>query len=442
MKKNTMNHTAAKAVLAAGVLALAVCAGCSNKQPAETTAAETAAETGASEAAEEKDYRMPETFDLSEMGTVKLVDYDNMTVDAVKTEDPKETDVDEYISGLLSQNPVEITDRAIQDGDTANINYKGSIDGEYFDGGTADAQDLMIGSHSFIDTFEEQLIGAKPGDDVEVHVTFPENYGAADLAGKAALFEVHVNSIKGTPELDNEFVKAHSEANAATIPEFRQEIMDKLIAENTARDMQSAGYGALTKIMEESEISPAPEFVDSIVAEQMDQLQDDLTMYGVTMEDYLSRMSQTQEEFDQEMRTQAEEMAKYYMVYGQIAKDKGIEVNDDSLNLLLAEYDALYGPGVVTIDMLNQEYGEEVVKQIALEMEISKYLGENCHINWMSQEEYSAAHPAETEAAENSAEAGESAEEDAEAGAAAEESSAGTEESSAEAESAEESKAE
>ena len=402
MKKNIMKNTAAKAVLAAGVLAMAVCAGCQSKQPAETTAAvestEAAGETVAA------DYRKPETYALEEMGTGKLIDYDNMTVDLVKNEEPTETDVDEYIARLLSANPKDITDRPIADGDTANINYKGSIDGEYFEGGTADAQDLVIGSHTFIDTFEEQLIGAKPGDDVEVHVTFPENYGAENLAGKAALFEVHVNSIKGTPELDAEFVKAHSEANSATVPEFRQEIMDKLIAENTASNMQKAGYSAVTQIMEESDLQPAPEFVDSVLAEQMEDLNADLAMYGVTMEDYLSRMNQTQEEFDEELRTQSEEMARYYMVYGQIAKDKNIEVNENSLNLLLAEYEKMFGPGVVTVETLNQEDGEDVVNQIALEMEITKYIGEHVNINYMTQEEYDAAHPAETEAAESGAE--------------------------------------
>ena len=402
MKKNIMKNTAAKAVLAAGVLAMAVCAGCQSKQPAETTAAAESTEAAGETAAAE--YRKPETYALEEMGTGKLIDYDNMTVDLVKNEEPTETDVDEYISRLLSANPKEITDRPIADGDTANINYKGSIDGEYFEGGTADAKDLVIGSHTFIDTFEEQLIGAKPGDDVEVHVTFPENYGAENLAGKAALFEVHVNSIKGTPELDAEFVKAHSEANSATVPEFRQEIMDKLIAENTASNMQKAGYSAMTQIVEESDLQPAPEFVDSVLAEQMEDLNADLAMYGVTMEDYLSRMNQTQEEFDEELRTQSEEMARYYMVYGQIAKDKNIEVNENSLNLLLAEYEKMFGPGVVTVETLNQEYGEDVVNQIALEMEITKYIGEHVNINYMTQEEYDAAHPAETEAAEAGAE--------------------------------------
>ena len=424
MKKNIMKNTAAKAVLAAGVLAMAVCAGCQSKQPAETTAAAESTEAAGETAAAE--YRKPETYALEEMGTGKLIDYDNMTVDLVKNEEPTETDVDEYISRLLSANPKDITDRPIADGDTANINYKGSIDGEYFEGGTADAKDLVIGSHTFIDTFEEQLIGAKPGDDVEVHVTFPENYGAENLAGKAALFEVHVNSIKGTPELDAEFVKAHSEANSATVPEFRQEIMDKLIAENTASNMQKAGYSAVTQIMEESDLQPAPEFVDSVLAEQMEDLNADLAMYGVTMEDYLSRMNQTQEEFDEELRTQSEEMARYYMVYGQIAKDKNIEVNENSLNLLLAEYEKMYGPGVVTVETLNQEYGEDVVNQIALEMEITKYIGEHVNIKYMTQEEYDAAHPAETEAAEVSAE------ESTAADAAAETEAAETEESKAE----------
>ena len=447
MKKNIMKNTAAKAVLAAGALALAVCAGCSGSKPAETTAAESTEaageSTGESAGEEEKDYRKPETFALEEMGTVKLMDYDNMTVDSLKTEDPTETDVDEYISKVLSENPVEITDRAIAEGDTANINYKGSIDGNYFDGGTADAQDLEIGSHSFIDTFEDQLIGAKPGDDVVVNVTFPTDYFNADLAGKPAKFEVHINSIKGAPELDAEFVKAHSEKNSATVPEFRQEIMDKLIAQNTAADIQRAGYDALSKVMEESELQPAAEFVDSIVAEQMDRLDEDLAAYGVTMEDYLTRMNQTQEEFDAEVRTQSEEMAKYYMVYAQIAKDKGIEVTDESMNLLLAEYDQLYGPGVVTIDMLNEEYGEDVVKQIAMEMEISKYLGEHINVNYMTEEEYKAAHPTETEAVEVEAGSEESAGAADAADASAESTDAADAGTAADAESvAEESKAE
>ena len=200
--------------------------------------------------------------------------------------------------------------------------------------------------------------------------------------------------------------------------------MDKLIAENTASNMQKAGYSAMTQIMEESDLQPAPEFVDSVLAEQMEDLNADLAMYGVTMEDYLSRMNQTQEEFDEELRTQSEEMARYYMVYGQIAKDKNIEVNENSLNLLLAEYEKMFGPGVVTVETLNQEYGEDVVNQIALEMEITKYIGEHVNINYMTQKEYDAAHPAETEAAEASAE-----ESTAAADAAAETESAEAEES-------------
>ncbi|MBQ7557468.1 MAG: FKBP-type peptidyl-prolyl cis-trans isomerase [Lachnospiraceae bacterium] len=161
-------------------------------------------------------------------------DIDNETVplsEVEYTEESIQSDIDSELENhkVLSTD----ADRTVADGDEVNIDYVGTVDGEEFDGGSAEGYDLTIGSGSFVDTFEDQLIGSKPGDHVTVNVTFPDDYSSEDLQGKDAVFEVDVNGINVKPEFNDDFVKQYLSADADSAEGYRKYLKEKNEKENT-----------------------------------------------------------------------------------------------------------------------------------------------------------------------------------------------------------------
>ena len=223
MKLNTLNRTAAL-LLALGMTA--ALAGCNKTEDSEATAESATAESATAESADAAyaylaDFSYSDGFD--ENGYLKGVtatdyvtlpdDYNDITIDAALAEVSDE-DISNYINDYILSSfatAQQVTDRAAADGDTVNIDYVGSIDGVEFDGGNTQGQgtNLVLGSGSYIDNFEEQIVGHTPGESFDVVVTFPEDYGSTDLAGKEAVFKTTLNYISETvtPELTDEFVK-------------------------------------------------------------------------------------------------------------------------------------------------------------------------------------------------------------------------------------------
>ncbi|MBR1856681.1 MAG: trigger factor, partial [Oribacterium sp.] len=183
---------------------------------------------------------------------VKLGTYEGIEVTDIDVSVSSE-EIDEEINKELKNNSrlVDVTDRPIEQGDTANIDFTGYMDDEPFEGGDGKAFDLEIGSHSFIDNFEDQLVGKNIGDDVDVNVTFPEDYQASNLAGKPAVFKVHINGINGRelPVLDDDFVGDVSE-EAETVDEYKAEIEKKLKEKKEAEARQRQEAEIITKIVE------------------------------------------------------------------------------------------------------------------------------------------------------------------------------------------------
>ncbi|WP_346668555.1 trigger factor [uncultured Subdoligranulum sp.] len=222
MKKKTLYRSAACALAVAMTAALA---GCSETAESESTAETASAETASPETADDSAYDYLANFSYSdgfdENGYLDGVtaadyvtlpdDYDDITIDASLAE-VTDQDITDYINqNILSSFATtnQVTDRAAQDGDTVNIDYVGTIDGVAFDGGSDQGYDLELGSGTFIDGFEEQIVGHTPGETFDVNVTFPENYGSADLAGKAAVFSTTLNYISETvtPEVTDAWVQ-------------------------------------------------------------------------------------------------------------------------------------------------------------------------------------------------------------------------------------------
>lgn len=234
---------------------------------------------------------------------------------------------------------VEVSDRAAKLDDQVNINYAGFLGEEQFAGGTADNHDLVLGSGSFIPGFEDQLVGAEIGADVDVNVTFPEQYHSEELAGKAVVFHVHVNNIreKEMPELDEDFVKEVSE-NANTVEEYKAEIREKLEKQAENRAEMAFENEVIEKVCENANVDiPA-----AMIEEQIDAMLRDMEMrmmyQGMKLDDYFKYTGQTMEQVREMYKPQAEERVKTQLVINAIMKAEEIKADEAEIDVEIGKY--------------------------------------------------------------------------------------------------------
>lgn len=238
----------------------------------------------------------------------------------------------------LSRNE-EVSDRALENGDTANIDYSGSVDGVKFAGGTAEKQDLVIGSKTFIPGFEEQLIGMNVGDSKDITVKFPEEYHAKDLAGKDAVFAVKLNSItvKVLPELNDAFAQEASKFD--TLAEYKEDIK-KTLTENAKARAEAENENNLIKaIVDDAKV----EIPDAMIETQLDYIVQDFSYRlsyayrGMKFEDYLKYSGTTMEEFRKDRREEALNTVKTRLTLEAVIKAANIEVSQEDLEAKVKE---------------------------------------------------------------------------------------------------------
>ena len=265
---------------------------------------------------------------------------------------------------------VEDSSLTVENGNTINLNYAGYMDGVQFQGGTADNQTLVIGSGSFIDTFEEQLIGAHPGDDVTVNVSFPDPYpNNPDFSGKPAVFECHVNSILKTPEVNDEFVQTYFSDLADSYEGLKAFVME----EGRRSNLQS--YLA-TYISDNCEVTTLPDSYIKHVEDlyrftdrqSFEQYRTYMAYYGqdvsnMTFSDYTGM---TDEDYEALISENARKQAALDLTYESIFKNAGLSVDDETYNQIL-EY---YGGEAQAIPA----YGEAYVRQTAIKYAVINYL--------------------------------------------------------------------
>lgn len=238
---------------------------------------------------------------------------------------------------------VEVTGRAVADGDKVNLDYSGSVDGVKFDGGTAENQELTIGSGMFIPGFEEQMVGMNVGEEKDITVTFPEQYHSEELAGKEAVFHVKVNAIEETvlPEVDDEFAKDVSEFD--TIAELRADKRKKLeeAAELRAKNQRE------NELIEKACENAAVEIPEAMIERQMDHILNDiryrLSMQGISLEDYCKYTGTSIEDMRKEMREDAAKRVKSQLVLEAIGKAEAVEAAAEEIEEKLNEYAAQFG---------------------------------------------------------------------------------------------------
>lgn len=268
----------------------------------------------------------------------------------------------------------EVEGRAVAEGDTVNLDYSGSVDGVAFEGGTAEAQTLKIGSHSFIPGFEEQMIGMSIGEEKDLEVTFPEEYHAEELAGKAAVFHVKVNSITETqlPELDDEFAKDISEFD--TLDEYKADIRAKLEAEAAELDSNNYTNAVIEKVLENATV----EIPEAMIERQIDSMMRDfeyrLMSQGLKLSDFLRYTGQDEKAIRDGYRAQAEKSVKAHLVLEAIEKAEGVDATEEQVDAQIAQFAPQTGKSVEELKQTLTEADREYFKADAIRENAIKLL--------------------------------------------------------------------
>ena len=274
---------------------------------------------------------------------VKLGKYNGITLTKIDTSVSDE-EVDTELETVRQNNArIVSVERPVEMGDTANIDFEGFVDGVAFEGGKDENYELEIGSHSFIDTFEDQIVGKNIGDEFDVNVTFPEQYQAADLAGKPAVFKVKVNavSVKELPEVDDEFVQDISESN--TVAEYREELRAELQKSKEDSARREKEDEAVKKIVEKSEMDIPEAMIENQVNQMINEMANSMAQQGLSMEQYMQFTGQTIDSFKEQVRPDALTRIQSSLVLEQIAKDENIEVTDADVEAEIEKMASMYG---------------------------------------------------------------------------------------------------
>lgn len=284
------------------------------------------------------------TAEVAKRPEVTLGKYNGVTVTKIDTSvTDEEIDAEIEQQRNINARTVTVTDRAVKEGDTAVIDFEGFVDGEAFEGGKGENHSLEIGSHSFIDTFEDQLIGKNAGDEVDVNVTFPEQYQAPELAGKPALFKVKINEIraKELPELNDEFVQDVSEFD--TMAEYREDTRKKLQErkENAAKGTKEDE--AIQKIIDKSKMDIPEAMIDMQAQTMVDEFAQRIAAQGMSLEQYMQFSGATMEKLLEQVRPEALQRIQSSLVLEQIAKEENIVATDEDVDAELAQMATMYG---------------------------------------------------------------------------------------------------
>ena len=237
---------------------------------------------------------------------------------------------------------VAVEGRAIENGDTAVIDYEGFMDGEAFEGGKGENHSLVIGSHTFIPGFEEQLIGKGAGDNVEVSVVFPEEYHAKELAGRPALFQVKINEIKvkELPELDDEFAQDVSEFD--TLAEYRESVRKAVEERKQEEARRQKEDEAVQKAVEGAKMEIPDAMLDTQVSSMLEEFASRIGQQGLSLEQYLQFTGATVEALQEQMRPDALKRIQSSLVLEAIAKAEQLEVSEEEFEEEIEHMAAAY----------------------------------------------------------------------------------------------------
>ena len=301
------------------------------------------------------------------LGMYVGVEYD--PVEITVTDEEIDAEINREREKNASQ--VEVTDRPVQDKDQIKLDFEGFVDGVPFEGGKGEDYPLTIGSGAFIPGFEDQLIGKSIGEECEVNVTFPENYGSADLAGKDATFKCTVKSIqeKKLPELNDEFADEVSEFS--TLAEYREDVKKTLTErkENTAK--QAKEDQVVDAVVADSNIEiPAP-MLETQQEQLVNEFAQRLQMQGLAMDQYLQYTGSTREDMIESMKPQAEKRIRTRLTLEEIAKAENIEISDEEYEVEVARMAEQYHLEADRIREIMEPQKETMIEDLAVQKAVT-----------------------------------------------------------------------
>ena len=344
-------------LIAMASLTLASITACSNRGGAKTTNEATASDV--------VELKKPKSYGKVKLGKYKGID---LSIDKVEVTDEE---VDAQVNSILASNPnsQDITDRAVENGDIANIDYEGKKDGVAFDGGTAKGYDLHIGSGSFIPGFEDGVVGMKIGETKDIKLTFPEDYQSTELAGKEVVFTVKVNSIKvETPAtLDDAWVEKYTNGKQKTVADFKESTRKEIEESKTMQVEFQAQNDAMKTIMDSSEFEPNNEAIEYEKNNQKNQLKKAAEENGMAFDALLSMYGMTEEQLDEQLDTYAKEAVNRKILIDTIAKEAKIKAKKE-------HYEYLAKQEGLEVKDLESRYGKEVVDEAAKRYAVIKFV--------------------------------------------------------------------
>lgn len=348
-----------------GMVVLATMSACGKKSTEESTEAQTTVE-GETQA----DAERPSEYGSAELGTYKGVEIPNIDISV------SDAEVESQINTELLQDPdiAEVTDRAIQEGDTVNIDYVGTKDGVAFDGGTASGYDLVIGSHNFIEGFESGLIGHNIGEDVKLDLTFPKDYGNEELAGAAVVFDVKINKISvSTPAaLTDEWVNRHTNGAQTTVDTYKALVRTNLEEQRKKSADSQDQYNALNAAIENSKFKMNDAAIDYEYNNSFKPIEAMLTQYNMTLDDYAQAYGLTGDGLKTELRNQAENFVKQTILIREVYKKENMSLTDADYQLIVD-----MNGGTITKDELIEKSGQDAVDEVAMAYKVVNFLVEN-----------------------------------------------------------------
>ncbi len=310
------------------------------------------------------------TAEVAVKPEVTLGDYKGIQVEKQNIEVTEE-EVNEEIDRVREQNSrtIVVEDRPARDGDMTVIDFEGFVDGETFEGGKGTDYPLTLGSHSFIDTFEEQLVGKNIGEEVEVHVTFPEEYHAKELAGKPAMFKVTIKEIKvkELPELDDDFAQDVSEFE--TVAEYREDVKKNIASRKESAAQREKEEAVVAKVVENATMDVPEPMITSEVRRMADEFAQRIQMQGLSLEQYFKFTGLNANKFMEDLKPQALKRIQSRLVLEAVVKAENIQASEEDIEKEIADMAAMYQMEVDKLKELLSDYEKE---QVALDMAVQK----------------------------------------------------------------------
>ena len=257
------------------------------------------------------------------------------------------------------------TNKPVKNDDTVTLDFEGFVDGKAFEGGKAEKYQLKIGSHSFIDTFEDQLVGLNIGDEKDVNVTFPAEYHQADLAGKPAVFKVKIHNIRERimPELNEEFVQNSSEFD--TVEAYKNSIRERLEKQADEQAEIELDNRILDTIVDNTNIALPESMVNAEAERMLKGMEQQLAYYGATLEMYAKQVGKTEDELKAEQRMMAERQVKGRLVLEKLIRSENLDINEADIDARIAEIAIAQGQNV---EEVKKNIGNDGINRIANEL--------------------------------------------------------------------------